>query len=325
MPDPENRVDHPEGDQVDDQKPTEQVTVEGESIELDDVSIGELFGDDGIPKVPEAKPKEEAAEETEEETPTEPEPIDPPQHWADGDKEAFKALPRDRQEWVLKRDKEMTADYTRKTQELAERGRMVEGLVPLGQALQSDPGFREYIKNYQPGKPAQAPSGDEQPPDDPIERIKWEAKREAIQEFEQRFEARRQQETIQGHQRAIAETMAEHRQDEHYQTVQESLFQWVKSLDPELRQDAFIRLDRDPKFYRRKYAEVRERIVKPAAPEPTPKPRKETVHAPNLRPAGADTGETAEMTRRQKLRNIRSRMDKGDVQAIGEWFDAIGQ
>lgn len=42
-----------------------------------------------------------------------------PEHWSATDKETFAKSPRDVQEWALRRDKEMTADYTRKTQDIA--------------------------------------------------------------------------------------------------------------------------------------------------------------------------------------------------------------
>lgn len=45
--------------------------------------------------------------------------LEPPQHWSEADKTAFKAATPEVQEWALRRDKEMTGDYTRKTQEIA--------------------------------------------------------------------------------------------------------------------------------------------------------------------------------------------------------------
>lgn len=48
-----------------------------------------------------------------------PETVNPPAHWSAADKEAFKGATKDVQEWALRREKEMTADYTRKTQDIA--------------------------------------------------------------------------------------------------------------------------------------------------------------------------------------------------------------
>lgn len=46
--------------------------------------------------------------------------LEPPVHWSAADKESFKKAPADVQEWALRRDRDMTADYTRKTTEIAD-------------------------------------------------------------------------------------------------------------------------------------------------------------------------------------------------------------
>ena len=53
-------------------------------------------------------------EEVKAETPEVP-PLEAPQHWSAADKERFSGMPREAQDYVLERDKSMTADYTRKT------------------------------------------------------------------------------------------------------------------------------------------------------------------------------------------------------------------
>jgi hypothetical protein len=45
--------------------------------------------------------------------------LSPPIHWSAADKEAFQKSPPEVQEWALRRDKQINADYTRKTQEIA--------------------------------------------------------------------------------------------------------------------------------------------------------------------------------------------------------------
>ena len=73
------------------------------------------------------------------ETPEVP-PLEAPQHWSAADKERFKAMPREAQDYVLERDKSMTADYTRKTQDVAQIRQAYEPLHhvlnPMRQALQ---------------------------------------------------------------------------------------------------------------------------------------------------------------------------------------------
>ena len=61
---------------------------------------------------------EEAAEETEESKDT---PVSAPENWNEDDRIMFDSLPNEAKDRLLKREKEMTADYTRKTQDLAEQ------------------------------------------------------------------------------------------------------------------------------------------------------------------------------------------------------------
>ena len=95
------------------------------------------------------------------------EKLDPPSHWASEDKELFSGQPKEVQEWLLNRHKSMEADYTRKTQELAETRRykeQVDGLLnPYRQqfAMQGmdDVGAIRYLvswKQYLDTNPQQA-------------------------------------------------------------------------------------------------------------------------------------------------------------------------
>lgn len=73
---------------------------------------------EGEPEEPKTEPKEKAASEE----------FEAPQYWKAEDKEKFKALPKEAQSLILDRHKEMTADYTRKTQGIAEQGKKYEAL-----------------------------------------------------------------------------------------------------------------------------------------------------------------------------------------------------
>lgn len=66
-------------------------------------------------------------------------PIEPPARWTEADKAAFAALPREAQALLSERNKAMEADYTRKTQEIAEFRRHAE---PLLNAVQP---YGEYL------------------------------------------------------------------------------------------------------------------------------------------------------------------------------------
>jgi hypothetical protein len=77
---------------------------------------------------------EEAPEveaEPEEQTET-PEPgLEAPQHWSATDKAVFAKQPKEAQEFLLRRHKDMEADYTRKTQEVAETKRFKDSFDQL--------------------------------------------------------------------------------------------------------------------------------------------------------------------------------------------------
>ena len=125
-----------------------EITEEGHDAPvIDDASIGAMFDDDT-----ETHPDGETAqdEKTSDETKSDQqaEPLEAPQHWAEADKEVFNTLPRESQDFLLRRHKEMEGDYTRGKQSLAEEARAIEGLKPLGEALKRDPALREYLKNY---------------------------------------------------------------------------------------------------------------------------------------------------------------------------------
>jgi hypothetical protein len=77
-------------------------------------------------------------------------PLEAPKNWSEEVRSKFKDLPRDAQEYMLKRDKEMTADYTRKTQEVAQQRKSYESLdkviAPMRQQIAaSGVGEAEYI------------------------------------------------------------------------------------------------------------------------------------------------------------------------------------
>lgn len=55
-------------------------------------------------------------------------PLTAPKHWSDEDKKVFDAMDAGGQEFLLRRHREMEADYTRKTQEVAEQRKAIEPL-----------------------------------------------------------------------------------------------------------------------------------------------------------------------------------------------------
>lgn len=76
--------------------------------------------------------------------------LEAPKNWSDNVKKVFDTLPRESQEFMIKRDKEMTSDYTKKTQDLAEQRKNIEALdkvlQPARQNIQATGiGEAEYI------------------------------------------------------------------------------------------------------------------------------------------------------------------------------------
>ena len=51
-----------------------------------------------------------------------------PEHWSAADRETFEEIPRQAQEFILKRHKEMEGDYTRKSQEIADTKRQYDAV-----------------------------------------------------------------------------------------------------------------------------------------------------------------------------------------------------
>uniref|UniRef100_A0A6M3KUZ4 Uncharacterized protein n=1 Tax=viral metagenome TaxID=1070528 RepID=A0A6M3KUZ4_9ZZZZ len=286
---------------------------EHDAPRIDDASIGAMFDDEAQPETKEEP--ETTQEDDGESTETEPEPDQPtaleaPRHWTAADKETFTSLPRESQDFLLRRHREMEGDYTRGKQSIAEEARALEGLKPLGEALRRDPDLREYLKNYKQQQTA-GPETD----DDPIEQIKKDAAELAYQ----RIKKEREQEQRDEYSKTLESTLKEHQSDPDYETVMNELWSFVKTQDEELQPIIFQRLDRDPKYFSKKFKEVKTRLEKGNGESPAP--RKETVITPKLRAPGAGTAETAEMSRKQKLTAIKKRMDGGSVTAIGEFFD----
>jgi hypothetical protein len=76
----------------------------------------------------EPEPVEEPVED--ERTPWEAGDLQPLEHWADEDKNAFKKMPKEAQEFLISKDKKFQAHYTRRLQEVAEIRRALEPARP---------------------------------------------------------------------------------------------------------------------------------------------------------------------------------------------------
>lgn len=112
-----------------------------EEFNLDQV-VSDAYDKTTLPDTSEEKPIEnkEVPEEQikdietkdgvsiEKDKPADKQPLEPHSRWSTVDKEAFKALPREAQEIVLKRESEIEKTLTQKTQEIAEQRKIYDSL-----------------------------------------------------------------------------------------------------------------------------------------------------------------------------------------------------
>jgi len=77
------------------------------------------------------KPEQAAEQAPPEQVPDQPQGVQPPASWSKEDRAVFQTLPPNVQELLSRREREMTADYTRKTQEIAEIRRFSDEIRPV--------------------------------------------------------------------------------------------------------------------------------------------------------------------------------------------------
>jgi hypothetical protein len=230
-------------------------------------------------------------------------------------------------------------DYTQQMQALRERERHVEALSVLGQQLQSDPAFRQYLAAYGQGQGAQQPEQAEQPPADPIERMKWEAKQEARREIEQMLNPQLEQMRSQFEQaqqaQAIQRVQAHVATDPMYKDVQAAIVEQLQALPEAMGRDLYARLDSDPQAYMEMYSRTRASLAArtPQQPQATPprgadgkfvqqpasKPVQRAVKPPVLATPGADGSQG--QSRKQRFADLAARARGGDLNALGAMFD----
>ena len=281
-----------------------------DAVAMSETEIGAMFdepeSDEPVTEQPEEKEEPEAPA-----APDEP-AIPAPATWNESDRDEFEKLPRAVQEKIVAREKERDAYLTRKTQEISEKSRQVQSLEALGEALRRDPGLRDHLTAYQ--QPA-APK----PPDDPIERITWEAEQRAIAKVQEQFAPVLQQ--LQ-HKQAIDATLSQVRQDPHHKEVYDEIGKWLQTMPPSVGKDLYARLDNDPAFFSETYDHYRKLVTskapaqKPEPAAPTPVERK--TKAPLLETPG---GEQPQESRKKRFSDLKSRASDGDTAALGALFD----
>ena len=145
----DNPVEETQQDSIEDITVPEQQETSPENDEDDSDNLDQLAteqeDDQSDSEDSEENPDNVAASENSTES-----KLEAPKNWSDDVKKVFDTLPAESQEFMIKRDKEMTSDYTKKTQDLAEQRKNIEALdkvlQPARQNIQATGiGEAEYI------------------------------------------------------------------------------------------------------------------------------------------------------------------------------------
>lgn len=155
---------------------------------------------------------------------------------------------------------QMGADYTRKTQQLAEERNALAPYEALITQLKRDPGLSQHLAKYwqQPQQPqAQAPKFE-----DPIEQLKWETKQETIAEVRREMQQALQQTVTPLHrQAALNQVKQQVMQDPDYQEVHGSIIAMVQAMPPSVQKNMYLQLDQDPRSYLEAFQAQKQRLM----------------------------------------------------------------
>lgn len=214
------------------------------------------------------------------------------------------------------------SDYTRKTQDLARQRTATAALEGLGTILASDPVKAAQITAIIQGKPLpqQQAQQQERPPEDPIERIKWEAKQEVLNalnpQLSQMKQAQDSQRQAAERQQWVQQQLAPYAQRKDFDAVRGEMNQMVAEVAAQKGLQAanayYQRLDSDPAFFGQQFEAAGKRLAK----------TRKT--APKVKKKGSPRLSDSKGSRRTKKRQIKQAeikaMRSGDPNAI---FDAV--
>jgi hypothetical protein len=245
-------------------------------------------------------------------------------------------------------------DYTKKSQALADQRRQMEAWQAVINRVQTDPAFAARFQGLfveQPQQPqAVAPAPQETPPDDPVDRLKWEITREAVAKAREEIlgEVRpmtEQQAAIQ-HAMRLQAVKSDVMRDPAYSDTMQMVRSYVESQPMAFRDRIYRTLDQDPQAFMEVYGQARDRVmamrqqlpqaqpqpVQPQQPQTPPQPqqverRVTPREAPKLESAGQGVPQTTESAARaQSLKDIRKRVFSGKSTAsdLGAFLEATG-
>lgn len=236
-------------------------------------------------------------------------------------------------------------DYTRKTQALSERSKQLEAWSAVIGRIQSDPQlqsrFKALFDDSQAQAPAQQPQGNE-PPADPIDRLKWEIRQEVLAEVEGKIKPLAERPAQLEQAMTLQAFKSEIQRDPVYPQALKLVQQYVANQPEFAREALYQRLDRDPRAFLEVYGPARAHALAQAqqaqqarevqaAPEPKPAQVQRTVKpreaAPTLESAGGAPAAGVESTRRsQDLKTLtkRVRSNQADGQDLVAYLDLTG-
>lgn len=216
---------------------------------------------------------------------------------------------------------------TRKGQQLADQERHLAALEGLATRLQTDPvGFAQAVLARHAPATQQAPKADETPPDDPVERLKWEIRKEVREELGQ---VRKQIGEETDHRAAATEilrTTAELRQDPQYPDVMQALHRFAEVVDGAPGGPVYQRLDTDPAYFRRMFSQIKAKLSgpAPAAGQDQQAPVKRETKPPVTMDPGNDVSDAALSRQAQRKKLKAKALRDGDEDAIMAYFQAPG-
>lgn len=237
----------------------------------------------------------------------------------------------------------MGGDYTRKTMDLANKARQLDGFQSLIGMLQSDPDFAQHVFGYKPQ--GQAAPAAQEPPADPIERIKWEAKREARQEIMGEITPMANEVRAIKAQAQVNDVIGTLRTDPLHEQVKQGMLDYVNAQPPMVRERLAAQMDADMNLFLGVYGDIRQRVIQaasqrqggasPQGQPPTPAQGQQQAQpqnglrvvqkqAPQLEAPGA--GSEMPDRRTQDLKTLSKRVRSGNVNAgdLGEYLRLTG-
>lgn len=216
-------------------------------------------------------------------------------------------------------------DYTKKTQALSERARQLDAWSAVIERIQGDPAlqarFRALFDEQHQGKP-QAPQAQE-PPADPIDRLKWEIRQEVLAEVDAKVKPLAEKPQVLEQAMQLQAFKNELQRDPAYPQAMQLVQQYVANQPPFVRDDLYRRLDSDPRAFMEVYGPARAHALAQAQqaspqppvatpPEAVPTPLQRKVvprETPTLESAGgANTGSLESAKRAQELKTLTKRV-----------------